>query len=345
MVRIMSPRVTKSKHLDKYPCFFDYDDPKDIPFDLLAEKFDVDPNLLRGMMRSAKLNGTIYAALRQMGFDDHQIPGWFARPEKPSAQPLPAPADAGINAAERSDAEQRSERVAMETKRSTIYVAQVEGAERPSALSRRSAPPTFTYRLVQPVYQPPMSPMLEEAQRRFIETVEGDAWATLNRMMNRLEPPKPPTPKQLMAVADSYHRVQQIEAQRAAQMLFMTNMLRPTRNSKRIDVEELVELFKEPFKEKMSREAPRGDDAGGVKTIKAMGDLLKVALPDNSLGNNLIQRSKAVVQERHDSDKEARIEMAKIWAENRRRRKMRLRSMERQNRRIMENYWKVMRSL
>jgi len=63
----MSPRVTKSRHLDKYPYFLDFDDPEDIPFDRLAEKLGVHLNLLRGMIRSARNNSTIYLALRKQG--------------------------------------------------------------------------------------------------------------------------------------------------------------------------------------------------------------------------------------------------------------------------------------
>ena len=66
--RAVSPRVSKSRHLDKYPYFLNYDDPSDIPFDRLAEQLGVHPNLLRGMIRSARSNGTIFAALRKMGY-------------------------------------------------------------------------------------------------------------------------------------------------------------------------------------------------------------------------------------------------------------------------------------
>lgn len=76
--------MTKSTNLWLYPEFFPYHDPADIPFDEIASKYpDVTANQLRGMMRPAKKNETIFIALvDQLGFDPEVIPYWFARPER-----------------------------------------------------------------------------------------------------------------------------------------------------------------------------------------------------------------------------------------------------------------------
>ncbi len=71
---------TKSKNLEIYPYFLNHNDPKSIPYKEIAEQRQVHPNRIRGMVRAAKHNPTIYAALRMRGYTDSQIPQWFGRP-------------------------------------------------------------------------------------------------------------------------------------------------------------------------------------------------------------------------------------------------------------------------
>jgi hypothetical protein len=71
---------TKSENLHLYPLFFPYEDPGEIPYDEIAWQEKIHPNQLRGMIRSARNNSTIYEAYIELGWRDKQIPWWFARP-------------------------------------------------------------------------------------------------------------------------------------------------------------------------------------------------------------------------------------------------------------------------
>lgn len=81
----MSLYKTKSKNIHLYKHFFEFDDSADIKFKELAKKLAVTTNKLRGMIRPAVRNFTIYIALRRLGYEDNIIPPWFQRPPKPIA--------------------------------------------------------------------------------------------------------------------------------------------------------------------------------------------------------------------------------------------------------------------
>lgn len=76
--------MTKSKNLELYVEFLAYNEPADIPFNEIAAKYsNVTANQLRGMIRSAKHNESIYIALiDRLGYDPEDIPFWFKRPKR-----------------------------------------------------------------------------------------------------------------------------------------------------------------------------------------------------------------------------------------------------------------------
>jgi hypothetical protein len=74
--------MTKSENLHLYPLFIPYEDPGEIPYDDIAWERGIHPNKLRGMIRAARNNSTIYEALIELGWRDEQIPWWFARPKQ-----------------------------------------------------------------------------------------------------------------------------------------------------------------------------------------------------------------------------------------------------------------------
>jgi len=334
----MSPRITKSRHLDKYPYFIKYDDPSDIPFDRLAKQLSVHPNLLRGMIRSARSNSTIYVALRKIGYKDHQIPKWFARPVKPPVHRWAAPAGHRISAEKRSGVEVRPEPAHEEGVQDNIGVVQTKSAERPSALIVRSALPAYTYRMVQPVYQPPVNPMIEEAHKLLKETQEEEMRASLDRMKRRRAPQRPISLDELQAKAEAYNILWQIEARSVAQMMMTTNMFHASRPSERIDIEEMEESFSRPFEEmRLKKERER---EGWKETIKSIGQLFKDCIPNTGPSDYFLQKYEAAVRERHKSDRETLIDLAKLMGENRRRKNIDLELMERRTSKMMENFWK-----
>lgn len=333
----MSPRATKSRHLDKYIYFLSYDGPGDIPFDGLAKQLGVHPNLLRGMIRNARSNSTIYLALRKMGYQDQQIPKWFARPDEPPVNRWAAPAGPKVSAENRSVAEVRSEPYVRRAVRSNVGVVQGRSAERPSALSLRSAPPAYTHRRVQPVYQPTMSPMLKEAYQLFRETQEEEMRDILNQMKERRAPPRPLSPVQLNAMADMNRIGQQIKLQNAVQMVFMRDMLQSGRNSEPIDIEEMKNAFTKPFEEMKSQEETRAREWKAA--IRALGQLYEALIP-NTGSYEVFQKLQAAIPEKRKRDRHARMELVKIMAENRKRKNIDLEILEHQNRILRENIWK-----
>jgi len=333
----MSPRISKSKNLDKYPYFLPYDSPTNIPFNKIANKLGVHPNLLRGMMRSARSHSTIYTALVKKGYKDHQIPGWFARPNEPLVYRRAATAGPQVSAEKRSGAEARSEPITGYTS-PTIDVVQKGSAERPSELSVRSAPPAGVYRLVQPEYRPPLDPMVEEALRQIREIQDEDLRDSLEWRKRRRDPPKPVSPDVTKARAEVLNLMQQIEAWNAFQMMFWMNVSQAGRVAKPIDVEELKEIFTRPFEEmrlKNERQAKEYDE-----TFAAVGEMLKDCVPQIGPPDDWMQRYEAAVQRKEEREREAWVNVGKFVADNPKRRNFELEMIEYQNRQIIENFYK-----
>jgi len=334
----MSPRITKSRNLDVYPYFMNYDDPHNIPYERIAENLGRTPNSLRGMIRSAHHNSTIYLALRKQGYEDHQFPEWFALPEKPLEHRRAETAGTRISAEERSGVGKRSE-----PKRGDIQdtrgVAREGSAERPSALSMRSAPPVHTYRFVQPTYQRPANPYLEEMSQRLIKALDEEMNESLERMKKRWEPPKPMTPNQFKVQLEVARISHYMQLRRNAQVWFLMNIQQSGSNSKPIDVDELKEQLGKPFEELRSKAEAYDDDAKTVKAFEVISQLFKDGIPKMPPVDALLREREAAARERRKSDREAMKELAKIMAENRRRRNMPLELFEREHRKMMDGFY------
>lgn len=107
------------------------------------------------------------------------------------------------------------------------YVAQEESAERPSALSIRSAPLGPVYRIEEPAYRPPMNPLITGAQSMIKEILEDQARARLDESKRRRDPLKPMSVPEIMAEAQFFNIVQRNQARIAFQMMFCMDTLNP----------------------------------------------------------------------------------------------------------------------
>ena len=334
----MTPSVTKSKNLDFYPYFFNYDDPSDIPFIKLAKKLKIHPNRLRGMIRPARQNSTIYTALRKMGYGDHQIPPWFARPDEPPVYRKAATAGPKANAENRSDAEAGSLPHVGDTVHT--YVAQEKSAERTSALSVRSAPPAGGYSLVQYEYRPPLDPLIGQALRQIQESYEDEMRATLDRMKQRRHPPKPVSLKEIMAKVQVFNIMQQNEARNASQAMYWIYMLQAGRAPEPLDVEEIRDLFIKPFDDMGLKNG--SPDREQREMIAAVGKLLADNIPQSGPTDDFIQRFEAATKKKEKREREALIGIAKIIAERNKYKNIELQILENQTKNIWDNFWKTM---
>jgi hypothetical protein len=336
----MSPRVSKSKNLDKYPYFLRYDRPNDIPFKKIANKLGTHPNLLRGMMRSARSNSTIYTALIKKGYKDHQIPGWFARQDEPPVYRRAAAAGSHVSAEKRSGAEAHSNPITGDT--SPIRdVVQEGSAERPSALSVRSAPPASEYILVQPEYRPLLDPIVEEAFRQIREIQDDELRASLNRTKRRRDPPRPVSPDVIRARIEAFTIMKQIEARNAA-LMFMMNLVIADRASERLVLEEIKDAFTKPFKEMALKKESANEE--GKDTIEAVCTLLKVLIPDPKPSDDFMRRYKAAVEKKEERDRKAWVDFGMLVAGNRKRKNFELEIIEHQGRQLIENFYKDARA-
>jgi len=334
----MSSTITKSKNLDVYPYFMNYDDPRDIPYERIAEKLGRAPNSLRGMIRSARHNSTIYLALRKQGYRDKDFPDWFARPYKPLEYRRVETVGTSTGAGERSVAGKRSE-----PKRgyiqNTMGLAQDGGAERPSALSMRSAPPVHTYRIIQPTYHPPVNPYLEKMSQLLMERLEKKMADSMEQFIRRQEPLRQKTPQELKAQLEMTSITQKMEWQRIAHLWFIINMLQSGSNSKRIDMDELLELLSKPLEE--LRKIKGYDANAWIKNaLEVIGRFIQDSIPKRPPSDVLLRAFKETEREERESQKEAIIELAKIMAEDRRRKNRPLELFKREHRKILNGFYK-----
>lgn len=72
--------LTKSKNLHFHLFLIEYDDPKEIPFNTIAEVSGVEPNKIRALLRSVSDPKT-YLGLVDVGVDPRHIPKWYAQPK------------------------------------------------------------------------------------------------------------------------------------------------------------------------------------------------------------------------------------------------------------------------
>jgi hypothetical protein len=77
---------TKSKNIETYKYFLNYDDPLKIPLEPLAKQLRVHKNKLIALIGSAKRHPHIYTELRKLGYAEDQIPSWFVRPSEKIAK-------------------------------------------------------------------------------------------------------------------------------------------------------------------------------------------------------------------------------------------------------------------
>lgn len=84
-------KYSKSVNIKLYRQFYNYSDPRKIPFDKIALHLGVEPNKLRGMIRPATQTESIFLQLVEEGDDPSSIPAWFARPKTFKAKRRRAP--------------------------------------------------------------------------------------------------------------------------------------------------------------------------------------------------------------------------------------------------------------
>lgn len=338
----MSPRETKSKHLDKYPYFLNYNDPSEIPYKRLAEQLNVHPNLLRGMIRSARSNSTIYTALRKMGYQDHQIPPWFARPDEPAVRRRAAPARPGVSAEERSGAETLPEPVVRDSTPYNVGVGQGRSAQRLSALSTRSASPAH-YQLVQPVYRTrARNPILDEMYQHLRESHEMEMREILEDMKRRRVLRKPLSFSQLQFSADLNRIAHAQNDASIRDMIFWYSWFQSQRTSEPIDVEEVKSLITSTLTKVMSPEAVGGADYDWKEMIQAIGEALSDSVSSTTISEETFQKCVDIIKEGEKRDWEALSKLAEMFSGGNELRKMELERMERRNKELFN---KLMRDL
>jgi len=271
-----------------------------------------------GHLRSAKNNSTITEALIKKGDNP---PRWFAGAEQLLQRS--STAQVPVNNAQTEEAHT-----------SLPSIQAVATRDRSAALSARSVPPAYVYRLAQPVYQPPPNPILEEASQLFQETIREGMRDSLNRARARAQPM---TIEEITAIAEAYNIKHQIESQNTARMMFMMNLMQSA-HAKPPDMEETKELFTKPFKE--LTKAARSEYTVWSKTIKAIGQQLQNCVPDIGPTDDIIKELMAANDKRRKNDQEALISIAELYMENRRRKNFDLEMMKYQNKKIFDNIWK-----
>jgi hypothetical protein len=333
----MSLRFTKSRNLDVYPYFLGYDDPRDIPYERIAEIVGKTPNSIRAMIRSARHNSTIYLALRKKGYEDHQFPEWFARPDKPLEYRRADTAGTRTSAEERSGSGERSEGKGAYT-RGIRGVAQEGSAERPSALSMSSAPPAHTYWIVQPAYQRAVNPYLDKMSWLLIDAQEEEMKESLDRMKSRREPLRPMTPHEFKVQLEVAGIRHDIERMNIAQALHIWNMMQSERDSKPFDVKIFWERLSKSI-EARSKTVAYDANVSMEKAFEVIGRLSEGSITKTQPADDLLRECESAAKEKRESDWEVMKELAKIMAENRRRRNMPLELLEREQRKMFADFY------
>ena len=163
----MSLYKTKSKNIHLYKEFFLYDAPANIPFRELGKKLGKTPNALRGMIRSAKRNFTIYLAYRRMGYPDNKIPSWFKRPPKHIAEIV----ELEITAIQRSSTPDRSQTAeSLSAQRPQRHETPPKAADIPRETAQPSAALSAPSVRAIPDPRTAISPM--EKNIRFLQTIK-----------------------------------------------------------------------------------------------------------------------------------------------------------------------------
>ena len=337
----MSPRISKSTNLDIYPYFFKYDDPSEIPYVRLAKKLDLSPNKLRGMIRPARHNSTIYSSLLKMGYKDHQIPGWFARPDKRLVYRRAAPAGPQVSAGERSSAESSDPITGYSLP--TRDVVQEGSAERPSELSMRSAPPANVYRQMQPEYRPPLNPIIEEALRQIRETQDEELKASLERSKRKRGPRKPMSLGEIKARAEALTIMQQINARNATKVKLVWDLMNQGTGSERLDIEEIKKEFTKHHNEmeiqnERAREERKDTIDTGVK-------LLRNLMPNKGPSDDFIRKSEIAAKKKEKDDREAWVDLFNLVTENREQNNIDLEMIGYRGKKIWEEFYKTINQM
>jgi hypothetical protein len=313
----MSPSISKSRNLDFYPLFFRYDDPGDIDFNALGRRHGVEPNRLRGMMRSARHNATIYQEMKRRGYGDRQIPSWFARPE--TVVRRGAPAGRTVSAEKRSSALTSAGPASRPDTPHIEGIVQGETAERPSALSQRSAPPTPNNWFIQPV-EPPMSQTLKKAYQLFDETIQQELMERLEQRKRSLSPPRTPIPQELKVKLEAYNMMMQLEARNAFWMMHMMNVFQPKRRNVPLEVKEAFKISQEEITRRQTQKTN-----SKLETIEAIGRFYEGLLPKSYFLDEISQELKEVIsevqkreREEKEREREEFLELEKVTAENKR---------------------------
>ncbi len=332
----MSPKASKSKNLHLYPYFLNYDDPSDIPFDKLAKKLSVSPNRLQGMMRSAYYNSTIYSALRLQGYGDHHIPWWFVRPGEPLVYRRAASAEPRVSAEKRSGAEEATAPPMGDTM--PLYMARERSAERSSVLSMRSAPPA-NLKPYQPVYQSPMTPLLEETVRQIRESHLEEMRASIDRGKQRRQPPKPISLDAMKARAEIFSIMQQLQAGNTFRMLSWIGMSQTGRIVQPPDVAEIKDAFTKPLAEMRSEKEWQLEEDRA--TFAAMGEILKSCVPQAGPPDDFIHSLEAANNDNRRRERQDIIYGVKILNEKRKNENIDLLFLDDQTKKL----WKTFRTI
>ena len=306
----MSP-ISKSKNIDYYPYFLNFDDPSDIPFKHLGSQLGIHPNRLRGMMRSAKHNSTIYTSIRKKGYEESQIPSWFKRPEKNDLNATASPIRHEINAIDSTTHTPRTLSLA-EDKRSYIDSGPTPSALSFSELNMGSALPVVIHHDVSPGSYTP-SPLMKEIIQDIRYQQEEDLRARLEESRKRRNPPQENF-EVILAKTQANAILQRIQFQSEMNFLsfwsLLNNNLRsPDGKTTPVNLTESIDKIKQ------KNEAETKPDPI-IEQIKAIGELYKPS-PTPSISDEIQLKITDSIKENKKRDFEALLGFGKYLKERR----------------------------
>ena len=209
---------------------------------------------------------------------------------------------------------------------------------RSAALSTPSALPTYNYSWEGLAPRSPTHPFVAEAAQLLKETIEDDMRRSLKDMRLRRDarraPPRKPSLKELNAAAEIFQMRNEMEARTFWEIMRFNILL--INNNKKIDPEEISNLFKESICEiQKQKETERRKK---LETVNAIGQLINTLKPRTNINidtNRIKKESQAMEKE----NRKAVVEIAKILAEHSRPRdNIDLEMMKEQNKKIMKNF-------
>ena len=305
----MSP-ISKSKNIENYLYFLNFEDPSMIPFKDLGLQLRVHPNRLRGMIRSAKHNHQIYISIRQKGIRDSQIPQWFIRPEKYYLNTTANPIRHETNAID-NIIYTPSTTPPAEDRRSYIRSGQTPSSQSFSPINWGSSPspesPQYNISL-----STPLSPLMQEMAQDFRDQQEEYWRERLEESKKRRTPPQDSFEVSLAKI-EANAMLQKLRSQSEMNFLFW-NLL--NNNRKRPDVKDTLDSLTESKDETNQKKDAQKKPDPTVELIKSMAELFKPS-PPFSIPNDFQSKVMASNKEKNKRDLEAIRHFCEIMKERR----------------------------